>query len=78
MGMHKATAGRPGASTSRVFRNGIFHTGKHLSTLIVAYETGTFQPVTANWGRPLSVQTPNLEVNILHHIEKYLLAVPGG
>jgi hypothetical protein len=33
-------------------------------------ETGTFQPVTANWGRPLSVQTPNLEENILHHIEK--------
>jgi hypothetical protein len=33
-------------------------------------ETRTFQPVTANWGRPLSVQTPNLEENILHHIEQ--------
>jgi transposase len=33
-------------------------------------ETGTFQPVTANWGRPLSVQTPNLEENILHLIEQ--------
>jgi hypothetical protein len=33
-------------------------------------ETGTFQLVTANWGRPLSVQTHNLEKNILHHIEQ--------
>jgi hypothetical protein len=33
-------------------------------------ETGTFQLVTANWGRPVSVQTPNLEENILHHIEQ--------
>jgi hypothetical protein len=33
-------------------------------------ETRTFKPVTANWGRPLSVQTPNLEENILHHIEQ--------
>jgi hypothetical protein len=33
-------------------------------------ETGTFQPVTANWGRPLSVQTPDLEENILHHTEQ--------
>jgi hypothetical protein len=41
-------------------------------------ETGTFQPVTENWGRPLSVQTPNLEENILHHIEQVLPAVPGG
>jgi hypothetical protein len=32
-------------------------------------ETRTFNPVTANWGRPLSVQAPNLEENILHHIE---------
>jgi hypothetical protein len=38
MGMHMATAGRPGAFTSRVFPNGIFHIGKHLSTLIFAYE----------------------------------------
>jgi hypothetical protein len=33
-------------------------------------ETRTFQTVTANWGRPLSVQTPNFEENILHHIEQ--------
>jgi hypothetical protein len=35
-------------------------------------ETGKFQPVTANWGRPLSVQTPNLEKNILHHTKQDL------
>jgi hypothetical protein len=33
-------------------------------------ETGIFQHVTANWGRPLSVQTPHLEESILHHIEQ--------
>jgi hypothetical protein len=68
MGVRMAIAGRPGTSTSRVFPNDIFHIGKHLSTLIVICERQTFQPVTANWGRPLSVQTPNLEENILHHI----------
>jgi hypothetical protein len=38
MGVNMATAGRPGASASRVFPNGIFHTDKHLSTLIVTYD----------------------------------------
>jgi hypothetical protein len=31
---------------------------------------GTFQLVTTNWGRPLSIQTPNLEDDILHHTEQ--------
>jgi hypothetical protein len=70
MSMHVATAGRLCVSTNKVFCNCNFHTGKRLSTLIVAKERRTFQLVTANWGRPLSVQTPNLEEDILHHIEQ--------
>jgi hypothetical protein len=38
MSMHMATAGRPGTSISKVFSDNNFHIGKHLSTLIVAYD----------------------------------------
>jgi hypothetical protein len=46
------------------------HRQNFVNTDCCLRETRTFQPVTANWGRPLSVQTPNLEENILHHIEQ--------
>jgi hypothetical protein len=54
-----------------VFPNGIFHISKHLSTLIVAYERQEhFSLLLQTGGRPLSIQTPNLEENILHHTEQ--------
>jgi hypothetical protein len=69
--MRMATAGRPGASTSKVFRNGNFHTRqKFVNTDHRLRQTGTFQVVAENWRRPLSIQTPNLDRDMLHHIEQ--------